>query len=330
MKQKKLSVIIPVKNGADTLGRCLSSVRNQTVEDIEIIILDSMSSDSSAAIAAEYGAVIIPVPDGTFNHGLTRNLGVANANGELVYLTVQDAWIADAGMFEKMIAHFEQEEIMGVSGHQAVPHEMDKNPIQWYRPYSKPTITEKRVENEATFNKLSVDEQKSLIAWDNVVAMYRKSALTAQPFVETAFAEDLIWSYQALLKSWKLIYDPSLVVYHYHHRTFTYTFMVAYSLNYHLYKYFRFLPALPPLLEPTIKSVYHLFKNRDLSFKKKIYWIFHDFASRTGNFISVFNFLTRLKTGGVGRLEQGYQKYCKLVPQGKQKNNIEKSIKNKF
>ena len=37
----KISVIIPVKNGAQTLEKCLSKIRSQTIDDIEIIVLDS-------------------------------------------------------------------------------------------------------------------------------------------------------------------------------------------------------------------------------------------------------------------------------------------------
>ena len=89
-----ISVVIPVKNGGKTLERCLDSLRNQiNGRDLEIIILDSMSSDNSKEIGFSYGAIIIPIPNGTFNHGLTRNLGVQKSSGDLIYLTVQDAWL---------------------------------------------------------------------------------------------------------------------------------------------------------------------------------------------------------------------------------------------
>lgn len=46
----KTSVIIPVYNTERYLPRCLDSVLNQTLEDIEVICVDDLSSDGSRAI----------------------------------------------------------------------------------------------------------------------------------------------------------------------------------------------------------------------------------------------------------------------------------------
>jgi len=315
-----ISVIIPVKNGSATLGRCLESLRNQTIgNQLEIIIMDSMSTDGSREIARRYDAKVIDIPYGTFNHGLTRNFGVQQAGGDLIYLTVQDAWAPANDMIEKMAKHFDDPAVMGVVGHQAVPHEKDKNPMLWYRPWSAPQVTERVVTNMEAFRNLPVNKQQSLIAWDDVVSMYRKSALVEQPFVKTEFTEDWVWSYQALLKGWKLLHDSSLVVYHYHHQTYHYAYSIAYTKNYHFYKFFKYKPALPSLVMPMIKATYHLVKNKELSLKEKVYWIMHNGAGRMANYFSTINFLFRFKTGGEKALEKGYNRYCKTIPQGKQK-----------
>ncbi len=65
----KISVIIPVKNGATTLGKCLNAIKQQTIaEDIEVLVLDSMSTDSSREIAESYSAQIIDISIDAFNH----------------------------------------------------------------------------------------------------------------------------------------------------------------------------------------------------------------------------------------------------------------------
>lgn len=316
----KISVIIPVRNGAQTLGLCLSSLSKQTVKDqLEIIVLDSMSTDGSREIALSYGVQIVDIPNGTFDHGLTRNKGVQAATGELIYLTVQDAWISDTGMLERMASHFEDISVKAVVGHQAVPHEKDKNPFIWYWPISAPSVTEKLIAGIEAFKKLTVKEQQSLVAWDDVVAMYRKDVLLQQPFVQTAFAEDWIWSFSALQKGWKLLHDSSLVVYHYHHHSFQYAFKSCYTINYHFYKFFKYQPAYPTLLLPVIRAIYHLLKHQQLSLKEKIYWIGHNVLGKLGNFFSTILFLIRLNMGGESSIEKGYQKYCRVIPQGKQK-----------
>jgi rhamnosyltransferase len=298
----------------------LSSLRNQTLQvTLEIIVLDSASTDNSCDIARSYGAKIIHISEGTFNHGLTRNTGVQHASGELIYLTVQDAWIGSSDMLEKMASHFKDTTVMGVMGHQAIPHEKDKNPCLWYRPYSEPGVTEKVVADIDKFNSLPTDQQQALVAWDDVVAMYRKSALMQQPFEKTDFAEDWIWSYQALQKGWKLLDDSSLVVYHYHHHAYRYAFNSTYTINYHFYKFFKYKPKLPALLMPMAQAMYHLFRNKSISLREKIYWILHNWSGRLARYFSTLNFLIRLKTGGKESMERGYNKYCKWIPQGTQK-----------
>jgi rhamnosyltransferase len=315
-----ISVIIPVKNGGATLERCLQSIVDQTLaDDLEIIVLNSMSTDNSMEIAQRFNAKIIDIPVGTFNHGLTRNTGIQHAGCGLIYLTVQDAWIPKNDMLEKMAKHFDDAKVMAVSGHQAIPHEKDKNPFFWYRPWSAPQVTERFVTNNEAFKNLPVNEQQSLVSWDNVVSMYRKSALIQQPFVKTEFSEDWVWSYQALLKGWKLLYDSSLVVYHYHHHSYNYAFNIAYATNYHFYKFFKYKPSLPALVMPMSKATYHLLKNKKLSLREKLYWIMHNWSGRLANYFSTINFLIRFKTGGENSIEKGYSKYCKVIPQGKQK-----------
>jgi rhamnosyltransferase len=283
-----------------------------------------MSSDRSLEIAKHFNTRVIDIPAGTFNHGLTRNEGAKLAKAGLIYFTVQDAWISQTDMLEKMVKDFSEKTVMGVMGHQAVPHEKDKNPLLWYRPYSKPGITEKVIADGQDFDKLPVRKQQSLAGWDNVVAMYRKEALTELPFIKTEFAEDWVWSYYALRKGWKLLHDSSLVVYHYHHRSFRYAFNVAYTLNYHFYKFFKYKPTLPGVLMPLARSTYHLLKNKNLSLKERIYWILHNASGNVANYFSTINFLTRLKTGGEKSIERGYNKYCKTIPQGMQKNKTRK------
>ena len=317
----KISVVIPVKNGGATLDRCLSSIRAQTLQDIEIIIFDSMSTDDSREIALKYKVSMKEIPEGSFNHGLTRNLGVEQAQGDLIFFTVQDAWLEDNDALEKMAAHFENKAVMGVVGHQAVPHELDKNPLLWFKRFSEPTPTYRRVNDWEEFTQLPDAVQQALIAWDNVVAMYRRAALLKQPFVATEFAEDCIWCRDALMKGWLLVHDPSIVIYHYHHQSYQYAYKVAYAVNYHFYKFFEIEPRLPPLLKFTAEATWHLGKHPALGFKQKMHWIFHNYSSRLGSFNSHINFLWHLKTGGEDAIEKRYRKVCKVIPQGKQKES---------
>ena len=278
-----------------------------------------MSTENSREIANRYEAKIIPIPDGTFNHGLTRNIGAQNASGDLLFFTVQDAWLSENDLLEKMAKHFEDEKVMGVTGHQAVPHEKDKNPMLWYQRFSEPKVVIREIKDVEEFKRSSQANQQFLIAWDNVVAMYRKSALIEQPFVATQFAEDWIWSREALLGGWKLIYDPSLVVYHYHHSGYNYAYKVAFAVNYHFYKFFNFKQCIPGIFLPMVKATYHLSKNSQLTMREKWYWMFHNYATRIGTFNSHVNFVFHNYIGGIKSVEKRYNQVCKKIHQGEQK-----------
>ena len=91
--EPKVSVIIPVYNAEKYLRECLDSVVGQTLQDIEIICVDAGSTDSSAAIIAEYQAVdsrVVFITDkGRLDAGSARNIGMEYASGK--YLSILDA-----------------------------------------------------------------------------------------------------------------------------------------------------------------------------------------------------------------------------------------------
>ncbi len=77
------SVIVPVFNGAGTLGLSLASLRASSLTDFELIVVDDGSTDESASIATEFGARLLRT-GGRQGPGAARNLGVAEARGEFV------------------------------------------------------------------------------------------------------------------------------------------------------------------------------------------------------------------------------------------------------
>lgn len=288
--------------------------------DIEIIILDSMSTDNSREIAEGFFAKIITIPNGTFNHGLTRSLGVKYAAGELIYFTVQDACLAEEDHLKKMAAHFADSDVQSVTGIQAVPDEPDKNPAIWFKRFSLP-VPEVRQFSERAFQHLSPEKQLENCHWDNVNAMYRKSALQVLPFQKTDFAEDALWAKAALSKGWKLVRDSSLVVYHYHHETFGFVFKVKFMLNYTIWKHFKIMPPVPLSLKPFFQNVYTLLKSPRIPFIKKCKWIVHNAFRYTAHCVSVIIFRLAYFIGKQQVLNKTYALFCSSVPQGAQNTN---------
>src|SRR5699024_8209341 len=87
-----LSVLIPVYNVAAYLEECLTSVVNQTLKDLQIILIDDGSTDASAEIAARFAAQderIQLIHQENRGLGAVRNRGVRLARG--AYLTFLDS-----------------------------------------------------------------------------------------------------------------------------------------------------------------------------------------------------------------------------------------------
>jgi glycosyltransferase involved in cell wall biosynthesis len=86
-----VSVVIPTRDSAADLGRCLPSIRAQTGVRAEAIVVDQESRDETPDVAASYGAAVITTPRSDVYTPPTRsrNLGASRARGE--YLLHLDA-----------------------------------------------------------------------------------------------------------------------------------------------------------------------------------------------------------------------------------------------
>lgn len=104
----KVSIIIPVYNGADNLRAHLGNILSQTLQDIEIIIVNDASTDDTIKVA-EDAALQFPdkvkVIDSEKNNGAggARNLGLQIATGEYVGFVDCDD-VIELSMYEKLYA----------------------------------------------------------------------------------------------------------------------------------------------------------------------------------------------------------------------------------
>ena len=101
----KVSVIVPVYNVYEYLDKCLNSLVNQTLKDIEIIVVNDGSPDNSKEIISRY-AKEYPNKIKAYkkeNGGLSdaRNYGIKKATGEYIAFVDSDDYV-DINMYEKM------------------------------------------------------------------------------------------------------------------------------------------------------------------------------------------------------------------------------------
>ena len=89
----KISIIIPLYNAADSIDRCMESIRSQTFDDYEVILVNDGSTDGSAEICRRYSdsdGQVIFVDKENGGAGSARNAGIGVSNGEYIYFCDAD------------------------------------------------------------------------------------------------------------------------------------------------------------------------------------------------------------------------------------------------
>lgn len=109
MQYPILSIIIPIYNVEPYLDRCMKSVLNQTLKDIEIILVDDGSPDGCPAMCDSYKEKdarikVIHKPNGGL--GLARNSGLEAASGKYVAFLDSDDFV-DLDYYEQLVSSAE-------------------------------------------------------------------------------------------------------------------------------------------------------------------------------------------------------------------------------
>lgn len=102
----KLSIIVPVYNSSKYLYKCINSLLNQTLSDMEIILIDDCSTDNSLYIIDNYkklypNKIKVLVNNENKGTGYSRNKGLFIATGEYIGFIDSDDYI-EHDMYEKM------------------------------------------------------------------------------------------------------------------------------------------------------------------------------------------------------------------------------------
>jgi rhamnosyltransferase len=318
VKEPLVSVVIPVKNGTDTLHSCLKGLFRQTVKDrMEVIVIDSGSTDGTLDMLRQYPVKVHNLPPKEFNHGETRNLGVQLAKGTFVVMTVQDATPASDDWIEIMLSHFSNPEVAGVCGQQIVGNDPEKNPLQWFSPASEAVPKIVQFNNTAEFSALTGKKQHEYCNWDDVTAVYRKSIKEKLPFKRLMFSEDTLWAKDALSHGFAIVYDYRARVYHYHHQDFKFYFKRTYIILYQNYKFYDYIhfPKNPLVSIPQI-TVRLAKKQMPLSMKWR--WGIYNMKLVVASWAAALIFSMIALTRGLKGVESSQKYFVGYPPQGTQ------------
>lgn len=111
-QERVLTVVVPVYNVSDHVGRCIESILKQTYRNLEIIIIDDGSTDDSGKICDSYAKKDKRIKVyHRENGGLVsvRKLGVSIATGEVITFVDSDDWI-ESDMYQCMMGIYLRDE----------------------------------------------------------------------------------------------------------------------------------------------------------------------------------------------------------------------------
>lgn len=206
-KNIKISVIVPIYNSEKFLKKCLDSIVNQSLKELEIILVDDGSTDNSYHICDEYrdrDPRIILIRQSNQKQGAARNRGIEIANGKYIGFVDADDYV-DLNFFEKLYNAAEKYDTdVALASLKKVCVQKEK--YKWHFKTEKILVTDhekflhgKQIKNAAPYNKI-----------------YRKSLIDKCKlrFAENVFYEDGLFTTKAIYYANKVIIVPGTNYYY--------------------------------------------------------------------------------------------------------------------
>lgn len=195
----KVSVIIPVYKVEKYLQECLDSVLNQTLKNIEVILVDDGSPDNCPQICDDYAQKdcrIKVIHQENQGSSVARNNGMKIAKGDYIAFVDSDDFIS-LYMFEVLV----------VEGHNADIIECEVTKDKKY--FSKRNVQIKKKEYKSGILAQYLKTNKVGV-WCRV---YKREIIDGLYFEDGAFSEDVMWSYSVFERCKTYVIIDSVLYY---------------------------------------------------------------------------------------------------------------------
>lgn len=214
MNSTETSIIIPTKNGEAWLERCLGAVRSQQgVGSVEVLLVDSGSTDRTLEIARRHAARIETIRPEEFHHARTRNYGASLATGKYLVFLSQDAIPSSKTWLAAMLRNFDDADVAAVYGRQ-VPAAGSTN--ERHDALGTMYGSERCVKEASSRARLGY----KYYHFSDANAAVRRDIWQSIRFPEELKVfEDLGIAKKILDAGWKIVYEPDAGVIHSHDHT---------------------------------------------------------------------------------------------------------------
>jgi len=198
------SIVIRAYNEGKHIARLLEGIKQQTIKDVEVILVDSGSTDGTVSVAESFGARIVHIRPEEFTFGRSLNYGIKAAKRELIVIASAHVYPVYPDWLETLLGPLQDDSVAltygkqrGYEGSKYSEHQIFH---QWYPDVSKP-------KQETAF-------------CNNANAAIRKSLWEKNNYDETLTGlEDLAWAKWAKEQGHAIAYVAEAEIIHVHNET---------------------------------------------------------------------------------------------------------------
>ncbi|HAF62280.1 MAG TPA: family 2 glycosyl transferase [Anaerolineaceae bacterium] len=198
------SIIIRAYNEEKHLGKLLQGIASQTVQPVQVILVDSGSTDRTRTIAQDFGAEIVHIKPDQFTFGRSLNLGIDHAEAEIVIMASAHVYPVYPDWLEKLMEPFKDEKVALVYGKQSGCDTSKFSELQGFRHWY-PDVS---------------DYNQDTPFCNNANAAIRKNLWQSHPYDESLTGlEDLAWAKWVKQQGYRIAYSAEAEIVHVHQET---------------------------------------------------------------------------------------------------------------
>jgi rhamnosyltransferase len=198
------SIVVRAYNEEKHIGRLLTGIMQQTIKNVEIILVDSGSTDATVAIASRFPVKVVHIHPEEFTFGHSLNQGILHAQTERVVIASAHVYPVYPDWLERLLAPLDDPNVALVYGKQrgnsASKFSEQQIFAHWFPDHAPP--------------------RQSYPFCNNANAAIRRAMWEQRPYDEDLPGlEDLDWARWVMEQGQQIIYVPEAEIIHVHHET---------------------------------------------------------------------------------------------------------------
>jgi len=210
MTAPRVSVILPVRNGAETLPALLAALeRAGRRYAIEIIAIDSNSGDDTVALLRAAGATVLDLGGVPFGHASARNRAAGAAKGDVLLYLTQDVEPVGDDWLEPLLAALEPDGVAGAFGRQIPRGASPEEAFMVHANYGA-------VARVVMTRSLREPFGPGATLFSHAFGAAKRAVWQLFPIPDIVMSEDQAWARNVLVAGMSIAYVPDAAVYHGH------------------------------------------------------------------------------------------------------------------